>query len=1159
MKKQVYKLIQMALFSTKVCIIFLSLGGLIGSTQAQQSSFIPTIQSPDVVGLGRFVELPVGHHTGIPQISIPLYNIEYGGLNIPLSLSYHAGGMKVNEIPGSVGAGWSLNSGGMITRVTKGFPDDDASVVHSYKPRVSQGMDQFSVWEREILIRGAANFTDFYLPHYKVDLEYDVYYFNFAGFSGKFTFNGDGKSLVLDGLDLKVELVNTNEYKITDAQGNVYWFETKDFAYRENGMVPAEYVLTWHLSRIVSPSGSQINFGYNKYSNTGLYPSDLNQYAGMRGASHSYKFRESVIGTGVGPRLGGFGWEESSPQCEYPEMGETSLLKDITWNGNEINLHGSLNRLDAYKYKLDSINIKRGNALLRQVKFNYGYMDNLALVDLEKKLRLDSIKIDDGKYSFNYYGAQSVAYGPPPLSQGSDYWGYYNGSLKDNTTIPGIFRPHEYKLFSDTQFGPTGYGYLSPIAFFVNRPAITFTENGDKNPDFKFAVMGTLSEITYPTGGKTMFEFEGNDFSDFSFTSQSRLEDDPRSQFKLDSIEVHSAKSIITPYENMPEQYNHFVVHYDQMVSLEGVVGMPMSTTYQEYMDVAFSSFASISVEKYNQINDQFERVDHTEILPFFNIGFPAEQDYEALKHLGRIAVNKNIHLPAGRYRIKTYIGSGWVDASMSLVTNFSYKKNVSDYAGPGLRIKKISFKEGNETLSEKTFEYKTADGKSSGVLESPMGQLGLSFRVTKNDANGQMEYFNADYCGVSNDVLLPLGLNARLLGYSRVTEKMIDNGKIIHHFKTGIGFPDFFSTEGDISAVATPAGYYGVIADLSVMRGLEDHTETFDKNGVLVKEQFIEYTAGNFGTSRSAMLTAVNDQYGYSGFFKEFTTNSVKSFLFKDSTVFHHGSTALHQVNENQYDFTKHQYPKVITQKKSDGSRLITKMTYPSDYSPGASPTDTLSISIKRLLDSHVISSALEKYVQRNDPGGVGLQTVSAELTVYHQDRPLPLAIYKLDNVSGLSDFAPLSVSSSSSVKDSRYIPVLYLKHYDEYGNLLEAYEPGKPADVYVWGHGRQYLLAKVTGSDRPTVSAMLNQTILDSGTEVARQAQLNSLRGHFANNPVVQVNTYTHQPLVGVRSQTDAKGMTSYYHYDSFQRLKHIKDQNGNIIRSYDYHYRP
>lgn len=48
-------------------------------------------------------------------------------------------------------------------------------------------------------------------------------------------------------------------------------------------------------------------------------------------------------------------------------------------------------------------------------------------------------------------------------------------------------------------------------------------------------------------------------------------------------------------------------------------------------------------------------------------------------------------------------------------------------------------------------------------------------------------------------------------------------------------------------------------------------------------------------------------------------------------------------------------------------------------------------------------------------------------------------------------------------------------------------------------------------------------------------------------------------YESLVGMAGGNEAKGMTTTYEYDSFQRLKTIKDQDGNIVESYDYHYKP
>ncbi|MCC8427257.1 hypothetical protein [Mucilaginibacter sp. UR6-11] len=50
-------------------------------------------------------------------------------------------------------------------------------------------------------------------------------------------------------------------------------------------------------------------------------------------------------------------------------------------------------------------------------------------------------------------------------------------------------------------------------------------------------------------------------------------------------------------------------------------------------------------------------------------------------------------------------------------------------------------------------------------------------------------------------------------------------------------------------------------------------------------------------------------------------------------------------------------------------------------------------------------------------------------------------------------------------------------------------------------------------------------------------------------------QMNTYLYDPLIGVTCTIDANGRPLYYEYDESQRLKQIRDHNGNIIKAYQY----
>ena len=53
-------------------------------------------------------------------------------------------------------------------------------------------------------------------------------------------------------------------------------------------------------------------------------------------------------------------------------------------------------------------------------------------------------------------------------------------------------------------------------------------------------------------------------------------------------------------------------------------------------------------------------------------------------------------------------------------------------------------------------------------------------------------------------------------------------------------------------------------------------------------------------------------------------------------------------------------------------------------------------------------------------------------------------------------------------------------------------------------------------------------------------------------------QMNSYTYQPLIGMTSETDPSGKSIIYQYDALGRLQDIKDQNGNIIKTFEYHYK-
>src|SRR5579862_7246689 len=70
---------------------------------------------PNAAALGKYIDFPVSYHTGVPEISLPIYTVTQGPLSLPISLSYHSGGIKTTEMASWVGLGFTLNAGGMIS------------------------------------------------------------------------------------------------------------------------------------------------------------------------------------------------------------------------------------------------------------------------------------------------------------------------------------------------------------------------------------------------------------------------------------------------------------------------------------------------------------------------------------------------------------------------------------------------------------------------------------------------------------------------------------------------------------------------------------------------------------------------------------------------------------------------------------------------------------------------------------------------------------------------------------------------------------------------------------------------------------------------------------------------------------------------------------
>src|SRR5258708_17101870 len=97
-----------------ICLAFLNTG------HAQEDAYnLADLHpvSPNAFQFMKYTEMPVSEYTGIPEINVPLFEINVDGLKIPVNLTYHARGINVTQEASWVGLGWDLQIGSLIQTI----------------------------------------------------------------------------------------------------------------------------------------------------------------------------------------------------------------------------------------------------------------------------------------------------------------------------------------------------------------------------------------------------------------------------------------------------------------------------------------------------------------------------------------------------------------------------------------------------------------------------------------------------------------------------------------------------------------------------------------------------------------------------------------------------------------------------------------------------------------------------------------------------------------------------------------------------------------------------------------------------------------------------------------------------------------------------------
>jgi YD repeat-containing protein len=447
------------------------------SSQIMPPSVLPP--SPEAAAIIKEGQLSVSMHNGAANMAIPIYTMKVGKFSLPISVNYSTNGFKVDEIPSRLGMGWSLNAGGVITRVVQGKPDDQAT--RRIKPHY------YYSWNDSV-----SSFIDDILPDGPDDAEPDEFRFNFCGYSGKFIIDDDGHVIQLPHSNLKIEVLSYyTTFRITATNGVIFTFgstpieATTSHALAGSNQFSSSTMTSWFLNRIDMPDGNSIDFIYEAIS--------IATKAGISHLIYASKTTDSqcpielpIQSSYLDP---GGSHTESVSSVNYNSFYLTGIAASnglsVTFDYADRPDNGGDNRLTKVSLNLGAISKKFGFRYFDISGYDYLTVDHNSFFDYNKRFFLDTISVsavnsvDTQFYRFEYINRDSL---PPRLSYCQDHYGFYNGQLGNENLLP------------------SGY-----VGSWANDYAL-----GNRTPNAHWAMKGLLSKATFPTGGYEQFTYEAN-------------------------------------------------------------------------------------------------------------------------------------------------------------------------------------------------------------------------------------------------------------------------------------------------------------------------------------------------------------------------------------------------------------------------------------------------------------------------------------------------------------------------------------------------------------------------------------------------------------------------------------------------------------------------
>jgi hypothetical protein len=1145
-----------------------------------------TPKAPNQASFAKYGETPVSLSTGMPNVSVSLFNVSIGKFTLPITVSYHNNGLKTDEIPSWIGLGWDLNPAGSINYEQRGNPDfsengDGLFTSSTYNSRDLLGRylgNTMTAQQKSDYLQLVINGD--------VDGQYDLYHYNFLGRSGTFYFDKNQQVVNVPKNNLKIER-QTGDFKIADEDGNTYFFNVLESAKMNPSPLTGletrqsfNSVSSFLLSRIRTAENRDIIFNYARFPN-GQLPLTYYKEASLLTRYGLSAYDECPKG--------------SNYQIYHTEVGlENMLISSIAFDEGSIVFDiSSVPRQDLKKLStsqdvpaLQTVRFLNSSGnLLKKYTFVTSYFGS------NDRLRLDKIvnSTVDGQsetWSFNYFGRNESF--PAFFSKSKDHWGFYNGASNGN----GIPKA-EY-------------------AMLVNNwsPELNVYTSADRQSNSSFSVFGMLESITYPTGGKTTFEYEGNRVVYPNAQAINPFLRPPSGQLPMISV-----AGGITP--NPIDS------------SLEPIFGsfqLSEATTVTIYANRAYDPYSFI----YSEVSLKQSGSNFNLLSGLFQCNSTFNYCYIDARTLSLDAGTYTYYLDENLDRESSQnVGN----ASLSISRpNVSSSPPVPVQFG-GLRITKITDNNGAENSNVRRFLY-SDNASEVNVLSTPYYLSTTYIRKTLAAGGGAITCLD---CSVESKIhdesVVPMvGASVEYLSVTELLGENGENGTVSHRF---LATPNL--TTSNSTPYVTPfLGSWRGGAETQKLSSkrtavgqstVREENQTFisdpEPSGVTLglKAAYAAYCEGEFAPgSHSFNETLENYQ-------------TEKFYRSNAETITHFDNGNLSQYLRTNFTSASHVLPTETIEPNSNSKLREEKIKYSFDFST-QNTLDAASRAIKALNLSHMLKPVEKlKIVQSS---GVNI-VVGATLYEYDEFSLQVKVVYEADVQTPipLTNFQECSVDFSGLFKkDPRYKVRASFLSFDNNRNILEEQLNQDVIQSYLWNYRGLYPVVQcknasvqdiaatsfegdskggfdfngsiISQSNAPTganvydiasgsisravsaaksyfvtywINNVLNVPLSVAGSQVVEKLSTKGswvlYRHRVSNSSLVtlsgsgyvdeirlspvgsEMTTYTYAPHKGLTSICDLNNRIEYFEYDNQMRLNLVRDMDRNIKKRICYNY--